>query len=65
LRADDAKARRMKPDGTYALPPPSDKPFSAQDALRQRYAELNAHPIPPPEARRPGPLARLLAWLTR
>ena len=65
LRADDAKARRMKPDGTYALPPPSDKSLSAQDALRQRYAELNAHPIPPPEARRPGPLARLLAWLTR
>ena len=63
LRADDAKARRMAPDGTYALPPPSDKSLSSQDALRQRYADLNAHPIPPPDARKPGLLSRLFAWL--
>ena len=62
LRADDAKARRMAPDGTYALPPPSDKSLSSQDALRQRYADLNAHPIPPPDARKPGLLSRLFHW---
>lgn len=53
----------MKPDGSYALPPPGGKPLSSQDALRRRYADLNAHPCPLPDARRPGLLARLLARL--
>ena len=59
LRADDAKARRMKPDGSYALPPPGGKPLSSQDALRARYASLNAHPCPLPEDSPRGLLARL------
>ena len=67
LRADTAKARRMRPDATYALPEPgAAAPRSSQGDLRARYASLNAHPIPPPGAdRAPGPLARLLAWFRR
>ena len=63
LRADTAKARVMAPDGTYALPAPSPKALSSQDALRARYADLNAKPVPPPGGARPGLLARLLARL--
>ena len=64
LRADTAKARVMAPDGTYALPAPGPKALSSQDALRARYADLNARPCPPPGASpKPSLLRRLLARL--
>ncbi len=65
LRADTAKARVMAPDATYALPAPSPRALSSQDALRARYAELNATPIPPPGAPRPTLLALIRRLLRR